>query len=307
MIDELSRSIRAHLYERITNPFLGAVAIAWSVWNYKLILVLLSSEGALEKIRIIETRLYSEWYEVVLYFLICPLISGMAFLFAYPIPGKLVYRYTRKQLRDLKAIKLQVDDETPASQEEFVKLRRKVNEVENKYFTDLTEKDAEISRLQQILASRKTGSEADSRSQQKAPVASGAAKEIERKSEEHALVSSGQIKHRKIVGAKVGGSLYRLGEDIKSDEPGEVSVIRLKDSFEFEEKIPVSLEIDGPLEPNQVVWVFDGYSHRELKGLDFEIQKADFEKKNARIEIHQPNPLKPGNQVVVSNIIQFGY
>lgn len=312
MIDELSRSIRAHLYERITNPFLGAVAIAWCFWNYKLILVLLSADSVVWKIEFIQSRLYLGWLDVVLYFLVFPLLSGLAFLFAYPIPARFVYRYSRKQLKVLKSIKLEVDDETPVSQEEYVKLRRKVNELENRYYTDLTDKDAEISRLQSMLVAGKdsTGSTSEvttNNIKRGSSSAQRAAQEIERKSEESKLVEKGDIRHKRITAAKIGEQWYRLGGDIKTDVPGKVNVFKLKESFKYEEKIPVTLEIDGSLEPGQIVWVFDGYSHRELDGFEFELQKADFEEKNARIAIHQQNPLKPGKQIVVSNIIQFSY
>ncbi|WP_075878834.1 hypothetical protein [Vreelandella massiliensis] len=307
MIDELSRSIRAHLYERVTNPLLGAVTVAWVFWNYKLILILFASSPPADKIAFIENVLYPNWYLSVIYFVFLPMVSGMAFLYAYPFPAKYVYRYTRNQLKELKKIKLEVEDETPASKEEHIQLKRKVNELETRYYVDLTERDTEIARLQELLANGKRSDLKPSPPRPRNEAESGAGKEIISKAEHQQLNDDGKISHKKIVGLNVGGRDYVLGKDFNKEEPGEVNVFELSDSYNYEEEILVRVQLSDPLEPNQVVWVFDGYSHRQLEGVEFKLQKADFEMKSARIAIHQPNPLKPGKDVVVSNIVQFQY
>lgn len=307
MIDDLSRSIRANLYERVTNPLLGAAAVAWVFWNYKLILILLSSIPPTEKIAFIEGVLYPSWYWNLLYLVALPLISSMVFLYAYPIPAKYVYRYTRTQLKELKKIKLEVEDETPASQEEHIQLRRKVNELENRYYSDLTERDSEIARLQGLIANQKQISSTPSSVRPLIETDSVAENKIKLKEEQNKIVDEGKISLKKIVKLTVGDKDYVLGSHIKKERPGEVSVIKLEDSYEYEDEISVQVEISEPLESNQVLWVFDGHSSRELHGTEFQLKKADFETKNARIEIRQPNPIKSGKHIVVSNIVQFAY
>ncbi|MCP1339265.1 hypothetical protein NJR55_06620 [Idiomarina sp. M1R2S28] len=307
MIDDLSRSIRANLYERITNPLLGAAAVAWVFWNYKLILILLSSITPAEKITFIEGVLYPSWYWSLLYLIALPLISSMVFLYAYPIPAKYVYRYTRTQLKELKRIKLEVEDETPASQEEHIQLRRKVNELENRYYSDLTERDSEIARLQGLIANQKQTSSTPSSVRPRKETESVVENKIKLGEELNKFADEGKISLKKIVKLTVGDKDYVLGSHIKKEGPGEVSVIKLEDSYKYEDEISVQVEISEPLEPNQVLWVFDGHSSRELHGTDFQLKKADFAMKNARVEIRQPNPIKPGKHIVVSNIVQFAY
>lgn len=307
MIDELSRSIRANLYERITNPLLGAASVAWVFWNYKLVLVLLSSLQLDEKIIFIEETLYPSWYWSLLYLFGFPLLSGMAFLYAYPIPAKYIYRYTRSQLKELKRIKLEVEDETPVSQEEYIKLKRKVNELENRYYSDITEKDSENARLQQIIANQKQGSLEPSPARPRKESGNVARNKIRLNAEKKQLVEEGRISLKKIVGLTVGGKDYVLGSHIKKEGPGEVNVFKLEDSYEYEDEIPVQVKLSEPLEADQVLWVFDGHSSRELDSTEFDLKKADFEMKSARIEIRQPNPIRPDKDLVVSNIVQFAY
>ena len=307
MIDEISRSIRANLYERVTNPLLGAVAVAWVFWNYRLLLIIFSSLSPSEKIDFIEVSLYPNWYTSLAYLIVLPLISGIVFLYAYPIPAKHVYRYTRTQLKELKRIKLEVEDETPASKEEHIHLKRKVNELETRYYSDLTERDSEIARLQELLANEKQSALNPSPVRPIKEVKSGSESEIARKAEEKKLLDDGQISLKKITGLKVGGKDYVSGKHIKKEGAGEVSVFGLEDTYNYKDEIPVKVEISEPLESNQVIWVFDGYSSRELKDPEFTLKKADFEMKSARIAVRQPNPLKPGKDIVVSNIVQFQY
>ncbi len=307
MIDELTKSIRAHLYDRITNPLLGAVAITWCFWNYKLVLVLLSKGAPLDKIKIIESQLYPEWYISVLWLGIFPFLSAIAFLLAYPIPANFIYSYTRKQYKKLKAIKLAVDEETPASQEEFVQLKRKVNELENRYYTDLTEKDAEIARLNSRLSEKGLSPTSGPVEPPKKRVSGRPKEEIIKKKEHDDLLSKGHISHRVITGIQVGDNTYEIGKEIKSGEAGKVNVFRLAESFSYEDVIPVKVLLDQPLKEGQWLTVFDGYSNRELTELNFNIQKADFEDKSVRLSVVQSNPLKDKKNIVVSNIIQFAY
>lgn len=319
MISELSTSIRAHLYERVTNPFLGAVTGAWMFWNYELILVLFSSWSPDEKIKYIDTVLYSAWYISIAYIIVLPLLSALCFLFLYPIPARFVYRYTRIQLKELKKIKLDVENETPVSQDEHVNLKRKVSELEARYYTDLAEKDVEISRLHSMLKEESEGEERavqpqlDRESSSVAPKrttkkrASNTSQRLKENKAVQNLIEGDKIAKKKIVGITIAGSYYRHGKDINDVEPGGINVLRINRKFEFEEKISVRIELDSALDEGQVIWVFDGYSSYETESLDLELQKIDFRRANARFEVRQPNPIAPGKSLVVSNIVQFPF
>ena len=49
MLDDLSKSIKASLYERATSPLFGAFVISWLAWNYRFVLTVISSMSAKEK------------------------------------------------------------------------------------------------------------------------------------------------------------------------------------------------------------------------------------------------------------------
>ena len=59
MIEDISKSIKANMYERATSPLFGAFAISWAIWNYKTILAILSSMTVKEKVSYIENEIYA--------------------------------------------------------------------------------------------------------------------------------------------------------------------------------------------------------------------------------------------------------
>ena len=84
MIKDLSKSIKADLYERATSPLFGAVAISWCFWNYKTIFILLSSLPVTEKFEYIEAFLYGGIWPFLSKLFIYPVLSALLFIFVYP-------------------------------------------------------------------------------------------------------------------------------------------------------------------------------------------------------------------------------
>jgi hypothetical protein len=152
MIDEFVKSIKATLYDRTTSPLFGAFAISWLAWNYKLIVVLLSSMSAQAKFAFIEQQLYGDWRSGLLILGVYPLVTSAAFLFVYPYPARFVYQFWHTQQRTLRNVKQKIDDEALLSVEESRRVRRELTEIQTEYEGQLQRARNETTRLKQALA-----------------------------------------------------------------------------------------------------------------------------------------------------------
>jgi hypothetical protein len=117
VIDELSKTIRAQLHERVSSPLLATFSIAWLVWNYKFILILFASVPLGEKFQIIDAVAFPSGISILLNGFVYPLATALALIFLYPIPARYVYEYAKKRQRELKEIQQKIDDETPLTKE----------------------------------------------------------------------------------------------------------------------------------------------------------------------------------------------
>jgi len=71
----------------------------------------------------------------------------------YPFPARFVYRFHRTRLKELKAIQQQIEDETPMTQAEAVKLRRQVLRAGIEYDALYEKQTAEVKQLKELITS----------------------------------------------------------------------------------------------------------------------------------------------------------
>jgi hypothetical protein len=147
MIDELVKTVRLHLSERLTSPLMGAYIVSWCLWNYKTILVLLSAEPVLDKFRILHDVVYPDWQHIVGPGLLLPLVMCLVYLYLYPYPAKAVYVYTRKRQREILEARRKSEDETPLTIEDSRKIKDQLAKAEIAHYEEIDRKDAEIERL----------------------------------------------------------------------------------------------------------------------------------------------------------------
>lgn len=123
MFDDLTKEIKAQLYERARSPLLGTFAVAWLGWNVKAVIVLFSTMSVPEKISFWGSLYPSAWDWAFRGFLL-PLGTATLFLLLYPFPARWAYHYWHLQHKKLKAVQQRIDDETPMTREEAAQLRR---------------------------------------------------------------------------------------------------------------------------------------------------------------------------------------
>lgn len=151
MLDDLSKSIKAQLYDRVSSPLLASFCVSWVAWNYRFVMVLVSSIPLTDKISFIDTHIFPTYQHVLLRGSLYPLLTALLLIFVYPIPAKYVYEYWRKRQRELKVIQQRIDDETPLSREEAREIRREALKASLEYDKEIQSKSAEIARLKELI------------------------------------------------------------------------------------------------------------------------------------------------------------
>lgn len=151
MLDDLAKTVKAQLYERASSPLLGAFAISWAAWNYRFLLVLVSSMPTAEKFTYIDTNIFSSYQVIFLHGTFYPLLTTLSLIFIYPIPAKFVYEYWRTRQRELKEIQQRIDDETPLTREEARELRHETLNARLEFEQELERRSAEITRLKETI------------------------------------------------------------------------------------------------------------------------------------------------------------
>lgn len=123
MFEDLIKTVKAQLYDRITSPLLGCFLISWVIWNYKFVFTLFSGMKVDEKFKYIDNVIYNGVNDYFIHCLALPLITTMFFIFIYPYPAKFTYEFFRKRQVELKQIQQKLDNETPLTKEEAKKIR----------------------------------------------------------------------------------------------------------------------------------------------------------------------------------------
>ena len=70
--------------ERFGNPLVSAFAIAWAIWNFRLLLVLVGDGGWRDKIVYIDTKLMTEWWHWLLHGTTIPLAAALFWIYVLP-------------------------------------------------------------------------------------------------------------------------------------------------------------------------------------------------------------------------------
>lgn len=146
MLEELSKTVKAQLYERVSSPLLGSFILAWCGWNYKFILVLISSMDVDKKIAFINANLYPSTWDRALEAFIYPLATTIILIFVYPWPARWVFSFSRRQQVALKKLQQAIDDDTPLSIEDARELRRSNNKIAADFEEEITRYKNQIER-----------------------------------------------------------------------------------------------------------------------------------------------------------------
>lgn len=156
MIDDLLKSAKESIAERLASPLIASFVVAWCGWNYKFLVILFSSAGVAQTFRLIDTIAFPDLETSLLRGIAYPLASALAYIFVYPYPARAIYEFTLRRQREISQLRQKIDEETPLTLEEsrrvraeFYALERKHREVEDRLNSEITELKASLERAQQ--------------------------------------------------------------------------------------------------------------------------------------------------------------
>lgn len=154
MLDDLVKSFRLHLSERLTSPLIGSFALSWLAWNFRFLIVIFSGESVDNKFRLIHDAIFPTLQDAATRGAALPLVTALIYIFLYPYPAKFVYTFTRKRQREILEVRRKIENETPLTIEDSRRIRSDLARAEQDFYSELDRKEREIERLKSQLTSQ---------------------------------------------------------------------------------------------------------------------------------------------------------
>jgi len=167
MIDDVGKTIKAILYDRIASPLFGTFILSWCGWNWRLILLFISdsSTTVAKKFQYVDSELYPSNGVTFIYGLLLPATTTAFFIYVYPPIARKVYGYWREQQNKLKRVQIEKDGETPITQKEKQEIIGETLLAEIRNQEEREKREARIRDLENLVKSLQTSDSAQSKSQ----------------------------------------------------------------------------------------------------------------------------------------------
>lgn len=149
---DIIESFKSQINERLASPLTGSFTIAWLIWNYKFIVILVSANSVTKTFDLIHKICFPDLYAVALNGFLYPLMSALFYIFVLPYPASWAYSFSRIRQKVLAEIRQKVDDETPLPNAEAIVLRRELSEKDQALDQAFLKSKAEIAQLRSDLA-----------------------------------------------------------------------------------------------------------------------------------------------------------
>lgn len=121
---DLYKSVADTAKERTTTPLTGALVISWLLWNWRIVLVLLSTKPVEWKITYIDFLVYGGGSASIYYYFIGPLLTALFLLLLYPLPSIAIYRVWAAYQRKFIEIEQKLRAERLVTREELASWQR---------------------------------------------------------------------------------------------------------------------------------------------------------------------------------------
>jgi hypothetical protein len=155
MFDDVGKTIKAILYDRITSPLFGTFVLSWCGWNWRLILLFLtdSSTDVVKKFQYVDSDIYPSISVILCHGFLLPLTTTAFFIYVYPWFAKKVYGYWREQQNELKRLQVEKDGEKPLTKEEAQEITNQALLSELQYQEEREKREARIKDLENLVKS----------------------------------------------------------------------------------------------------------------------------------------------------------
>ncbi|MYM68245.1 hypothetical protein GTP45_15600 [Pseudoduganella sp. FT55W] len=172
-MDDLIKTVKAQLYDRLGSPLIFSFSISWILWNYRMIVILTSSLSPSDKFLAIDLLGLiwesSTWFWAV-HLGVGPLATSAAYIFVYPFIEKGIFEFTLNKRKELKQVRQRIEDETPVTEEEAKELRGLSNDLYREHRAILKDRDEEIAKLKVSIRELKDEIENQTKTQQTMPL-----------------------------------------------------------------------------------------------------------------------------------------
>jgi uncharacterized protein YdaT len=146
---DFATSVSSKFHERLTNPLLVTFTVCWLLWNYEVIVILLSGLTPSEKILEIRT-MFLDWRLYVDGALL-PLIAALFCLFILPFPTRWVLAFCLRQQRLQGELRQRIEGATTLTIEESREIKMAQYKAEEEYDNTISKLKAEIKLLKEEL------------------------------------------------------------------------------------------------------------------------------------------------------------
>lgn len=162
-MNDILKSLKAYLYDRSTSPLIGAFVMAWSIWNYRVFIAVLSGKNnsTVEIFNQID-KLFAP-FEISLSHLsitingtffngvIMPVLITLSYIYIYPILAKPVYEHSLEKQKELREIKQQEEDNRLLSVDQSREIYRRMSDLQVEYSNDVENYNKQISSLNETI------------------------------------------------------------------------------------------------------------------------------------------------------------
>lgn len=150
-IKELWDAFKGQLTDRLANPFTGALTIAWCIFNFRLLVVLIWIESYQQKFTYIDTVLYPSLGHWGIRAVAAPIIAAYAYLLFYPkLTMWAATRYRRMQSQANNEMRA-AQGEALMTQEEHRNARAQLARIESQLRADIAEGADRVKRQDDLI------------------------------------------------------------------------------------------------------------------------------------------------------------
>lgn len=156
-MQDILTSIKAYLYDRSVSPLIGAFIAAWTAWNYRFFIILLSEGLTTPADKFKEIDLLFAPYSFLIWNhnitisgrlidgALAPAIVALIYLYLYPLIAKPVYEHSLNKQKELREIKQAQEDQRLLSVEESRELYRQLAQMQSKHQNEIDSLNSQIS------------------------------------------------------------------------------------------------------------------------------------------------------------------
>ena len=152
MFEDLTKSLKQQILERLSSPLLGTFVIAWSLWNYKFYVVLFSAATVTKTFDLIDTIVFPDNWTLFLRGVLYPLLTAGAYIFLYPYPARVVHGVVHRSQMRLLDDRRSIEGQTLLTLEESRRIRAEREHLQAAHDSEIDRKNKEIDRLREALA-----------------------------------------------------------------------------------------------------------------------------------------------------------